>query len=103
MLGKISALKEKVARKTAKSSEERHEHIVALDIGTEFVKALVARVDGDRLTVVGLGRIRQHLSDMQAGAIADISAVVANCEQALSQAEVQSGVNSRSVVIGIAG
>jgi cell division protein FtsA len=40
---------------------------------------------------------------MQAGAIADISAVVANCEQALSQAEASAGVSARSAVIGIAG
>jgi cell division protein FtsA len=40
---------------------------------------------------------------MQAGAIADIAAVVANCDQALNQAEKMAGVSGRNVVIGIAG
>jgi len=104
MLGKkLSALKEKVVKKTNDASEQKAQHIVGLDIGTEFVKALIARVHGDQLTVIGTGRVRQHLADMQAGAIADISAVVANCEQALSQAEASAGVSARSAVIGIAG
>lgn len=104
MLGKkITALKEKVAKKTSDASEQKAQHLVGLDIGTEFVKALIARVHGDKLTIIGTGRVRQHLADMQAGAIADISAVVANCEQALSQAEATAGVSARSAVIGIAG
>jgi cell division protein FtsA len=103
MFGKISALKDKVSQKAKSSVEQKAQHIVALDIGTEFVKALVARVHGDHLTVIGTGRVRQHLADMQAGAIADIAAVVANCEQALTQAETAAGVSARSAVIGIAG
>lgn len=104
MLGKkLTSLKEKVVKKSNDASEQKAQHIVGLDIGTEFVKALIARVHGDQLTVIGTGRVRQHLADMQAGAIADISAVVANCEQALSQAETSAGVSARSAVIGIAG
>ena len=64
--------------------------IVALDLGTEFVKALVARVvNGDEAEIIGVGRKHQALSDMQAGAIADIASVVDNCDQALTQAEEQ--------------
>jgi cell division protein FtsA len=40
---------------------------------------------------------------MQAGAIADIAAVVANCDQALAAAERQAQVSARTAVIGIAG
>lgn len=40
---------------------------------------------------------------MQAGAIANISAVVANCDKALNDAEQQAGVSVRPSVIGIAG
>lgn len=78
--------------------------MVALDIGTEFVKALVARIDDDnQIEVLGVGRAHQSLSDMQAGAIADIAGVVANCDSALNQAEQQAGVSARSAVVGIAG
>jgi cell division protein FtsA len=79
------------------------QYIVALDIGTEFVKALIARVVGDELEVVGMGRTHQELSDMQAGAIADIAAVVGNCDRALAAAEQQAGVSARSAILGIAG
>lgn len=79
------------------------EYMVALDIGTEYVKALVGRVVGSEVEIIGVGRAHQDLSDMQAGAIADIAAVVANCDHALAAAEQQAGVSARSAVIGIAG
>lgn len=77
--------------------------IVALDIGTEFVKALIAKLDGDKLDIIGVGRAHQDLSDMHSGAIADISGVVRNCEEALTIAEDQAKVQAKKVVIGIAG
>lgn len=79
------------------------EYIVALDIGTEYVKALVAKLDDDKLKIVGVGRAHQQISDMYSGAIADISGVVRNCEDALSDAEEQAGLQAKRVVIGIAG
>jgi len=82
---------------------QQNDYIVALDIGTEFVKALIAKMEGEEISVVGVGRKRQRLSDMHSGAIADIAAVVQNCEAALSQAEDQAGLQARRAVIGIAG
>lgn len=79
------------------------EFIVALDIGTEFVKALIAKLVDDELQIVGVGRARQEVSDMHSGAIADISGVVRNCEEALARAEEEAGVQAKRVVIGIAG
>lgn len=89
----------KLKRKDIKDDD----YIVALDIGTEFVKALIAKLNGDKLEIVGVGRAHQDLSDMYSGAIADISGVVRNCEQALSEAEDQAGLQAKRVVIGIAG
>ena len=79
------------------------DYIVALDIGTEFVKALIAHLNGDQLEIVGVGRARQEVSDMHSGAIADIAGVVRNCEEALADAEEQAGLQAKRVVIGIAG
>ncbi len=79
------------------------EYVVGLDIGTEYVKALVAHVKGDAIEIVGVGRAHQAISDMHSGAIADISGVVRNCEAALSQAEEQAGLQAKKAVIGIAG
>jgi cell division protein FtsA len=97
-----------VLDKLRKLNAARHEsddrqHIVALDIGTEFVKALIAQLDGDQMKIVGVGRVRQQVSDMHSGAIADISGVVQNCEDALAEAEEQAGLQAKRVIIGIAG
>jgi cell division protein FtsA len=89
-------------RKRANDSIDRN-YIVAVDIGTEFVKAMIAKIDGDKLEVVGVGRARQDVSDMHSGAIADISGVVRNCEEALADAEDQAGLQAKRAVIGIAG
>ncbi len=101
MLQKIKNVK-KVALARGKT-RSRDKYIVGLDVGTEFVKALIARVDKDKMVVVGTGRRRQQLTDMQAGAIADIQGVVQNCNEALAEAEEQAGVSARSAVVGIAG
>jgi len=79
------------------------DYVVALDIGTEFVKALIAKLEGETLKIVGVGRTRQEVSDMHSGAIADIAGVVRNCEEALAEAEDQAGLQAKRVVIGIAG
>ena len=89
--------------RSIRQKEQTGDYIVALDIGTEFVKALIAKLDGDNLVIVGVGRSRQDVSDMHSGAIADISGVVHSCEEALSEAEDQAGLQAKKVVIGIAG
>jgi cell division protein FtsA len=76
----------------------------ALDIGTEFAKALVFEIGDDgHGTVRGVGRKRQGLSHMQSGTVADIAAVVDNCAVALQEAEEMAGFRPSQVVVGIAG
>jgi len=76
----------------------------ALDIGTEFAKALVFEIGDDgHGTVRGVGRKRQGLSHMQSGTVADIAAVVDNCAVALQEAEEMAGFRPDQVVVGIAG
>lgn len=89
--------------KQARQEAEDLQHIVALDIGTEYVKALIAKLEDDQLKIVGVGRSHQDVSDMHSGAIADIAGVVQNCEAALAEAEDQAGLQAKRVVIGIAG
>lgn len=89
---------EKFVKKTPQD-----QYLVALDIGTEFVKALIGRVAGDQVEIIGVGRQRQRLTDMQSGAVTDIAGVVENCDSALKVAEKMSGVVAKDVVIGIAG
>ncbi len=104
MLNKLSGLSRSAKKKvTSSKTSDSSQYVVGLDIGTEYVKALVAKVIGEELEIIGVGRKHQELTDMQAGAIADIGAVVANCDAALSQAEQQAGVSARTAVLGIAG
>lgn len=84
--------------------EAGEDTFLALDIGTENVKAVIARRgEGEDLEIVGIGRAHQDASNMYAGAIADIPSVVRVCEKALSAAEKIAGVTSKLTVVGIAG
>jgi cell division protein FtsA len=88
----------------SRDGEESLTACTALDIGTEFAKALVFEIDeGGQGIVRGVGRKRQGLSHMQSGTVADISAVVDNCSIALQEAEEMAGFRPGQVVIGIAG
>jgi cell division protein FtsA len=105
LAGKVAQKATEVNTKMAQKNPDTptEQYIVGLDVGTEFVKALIGKIDGDGIEIVGVGRAHQGLSDMQAGAIADIAGVVENCDKALAEAEQQAGVSVRTAVIGIAG
>lgn len=91
-------------QKDAEAQNNSEDTILALDIGTENVKAVIARQNKTgELDIIGIGRARQASTNMYAGAIADIPAVVEVCERALSQAEKMSGTTSKLTVVGIAG
>ncbi len=78
--------------------------ILGLDIGTEFVKAVISAKQKDNtLKIIGVGKAHQLMGNMYAGAIADIPSVISICEKALSKAEEQAGVISKITVVGIAG
>lgn len=78
--------------------------ILGLDIGTEFVKAVLARpVKKGDLEILGVGKARQSEGSMFNGAVADIPAVVATCEKALNEAETEAGERANLTVVGIAG
>lgn len=84
-----------------KTIENRY--AIALDIGTEFAKCLIFKVEEDKGTVVGAGRQRQKLSDMQGGAVTDIQGVVRNCQKAIERAAEQAKIMPKQVIMGIAG
>lgn len=80
--------------------------ILALDIGTNFVKALIAKpskTTQGELEVLGIGRAAQEKGNMFSGAIADIEGCIRSSEKAIHQAEKQAGVMAKKVVVGIAG
>jgi cell division protein FtsA len=79
------------------------DYAIALDIGTEFVKTLIFKIDGEQAKVLGVGRQRERLADIQGGVVTDIYGVIKNCETALEQAATQARILPEQVVIGIAG
>lgn len=83
--------------------ENKKNYVISLDIGTEYVKALIFKVEGDEGYVLGYGKQHQKLSDMQGGAVTDIAGVISNIDKALAEAAGQAGVMPDQTIIGIAG
>lgn len=77
--------------------------VLALDIGTEFAKALIIQIEDGKAYVTGIGKHRQKLGDMYNGAIMDIASVVENSKKAIKQAEKMAGIVATQVILGIAG
>jgi cell division protein FtsA len=101
----VNTVAETAKNRTGSPGSKDDKYLVALDIGTEFVKALIGRaneVDGT-VEIIGVGKTHQALTDMQSGAVADIAGVVENCDKALTEAENQAGISVRTCIIGIAG
>lgn len=86
-------------RETAK----RPPLFLALDIGTEFVKALVCEAQGSLAIVRGTGKKRQKLGDMQSGVVMDIGSVIENAKAAIDQATAEANGYPTDVIMGIAG
>lgn len=76
---------------------------LALDIGTEVVKALVCEAQGPVAVVHGVGKQKQKLGDMQSGAVMDIASVIGNCEKAITEAANEADGTPTEVIMGIAG
>jgi len=88
------------------------QYLLVIDIGTEFVKALVFRLERgiseqgeikDQGVILGFGRQRQMAGHMLAGAVADIDGVTQTCQRAIEEASQMARVKPKQAVIGIAG
>ena len=69
---------------TGKHQKNPDDYLLALDIGTEYVKALIAKKGKGALKIVGVGKAHEAPTNMYSGAIADIEGVAQTCEEALS-------------------
>ncbi|MCD6194753.1 rod shape-determining protein [bacterium] len=76
---------------------------LALDIGTEFVKTLIFEVKEGKAEIIGAGRKRQRLGDMQGGAVRDIKGVIQTAELAIEEAEKEAQSQAPKAILGIAG
>ena len=78
-------------------------YYTALDIGTEYIKALVVKREGRNGLVLGASRQRQEFADMQGGVPSNIQGIIDRCDRAMSQAEDMCDTIPGQAVIGIAG
>ena len=94
-------------------SKPQKKGILALDIGTNSVKACVFDIEerqsknGDLIDkkahIKGFGQIKQHLADIQNGVVTDIASVVHNCQEAIRIASHKAKLEPAQMVMGIAG
>ena len=83
---------------------KKEEVIVSLDIGTEFVKAILISKDGKNGHVLGTGLKRQSLGEMKSGIVMDLAEVVDNSEEAIERAFKNTrNHNISGVIMGMAG
>ncbi|MBR9975737.1 MAG: cell division protein FtsA [Bacteroidetes bacterium] len=76
--------------------------VVGLDIGTTKICAMIAAKDGDgRINILGIGKAENE--GMARGTVTHIDKTVRAIQQAVSDAERQSGIKVRAVNVGIAG
>ena len=93
--------------------KQREKATIALDIGSEVVKATLFTVEkkhnvggevtGKRAIVKGFHKIRQKLGNVQNGIVTDIASVVNNCKKAINITCKQSNLTPTQLVMGIAG
>jgi cell division protein FtsA len=76
---------------------------LTLDIGTEVIKALICQSEGNKGRILGVGRKKQRLGDMNSGAVTDIASVINNANDAIRQAEKMAGFSASQLIMGIAG
>ena len=87
--------------KTGPTKRERV--FTVLDIGTEFVKALVCEAQGKEVHILGRGRRRQNPGEMESGTITDIAGVIEHCHEAMRDAERMAGIAPQQLMLGVAG
>lgn len=86
--------------------------ILALDIGSSFVKSAFGRISLKRshksdstksLQLLGFSKVVQRPGNISGGLIADIPGTIASCEDAVSALESSTGEKANSCIVGISG
>jgi cell division protein FtsA len=77
--------------------------VLALDIGTEFIKALIYRIEENHGFVIGYAKVRQKAGDMSSGFVSNIAGVTETASAAIKQSVRIAGVQPEQAVMGIAG
>lgn len=87
-------------------SKKESEVVLALDIGTEFVKSIIFKpIDNNQKgIIIGVGTARQKVGNMTSGAVSDINGVIKTCSKSIEKAKNQAGIEEvKDCIVGIAG
>src|SRR6185503_16351450 len=87
--------------KVATNSENSPEIVVGLDLGTTKVSAVVGEVDGDGITVLGVGNV--PCRGLRKGVVSNIEWTVRAIREAVSAAQAMAGVEITTVYVGVGG
>jgi cell division protein FtsA len=81
-----------------------NEPLLALDVGTAFVKACIFRIIDNKVHILGYGRAEQQSDAMKGAMIINLKNVIENCDLAVGDAVKDlKDTLPRKVIIGIAG
>jgi cell division protein FtsA len=83
------------------SAASHGEIVVGLDIGTTKVCAVVAEVEGDSITILGVGTVLCR--GLRKGIVANIDWTVRSIKDAIESAQTMAGVEIRTIYAGIGG
>ncbi len=73
-------------KKTNKNLENEEELFLTLDIGTEYVKTAVYKVENEIAYIVGFSREQQHSNAMEGAMIINIKDVISACDIGIGKA-----------------
>ena len=91
-----------MVRSLKSRSDSTSEKIVALDIGTNKVAAIVAEITPDgQIEIIGIGSHPSH--GLKKGVVVNIESTVQSIQRAVEEAELMAGCRIQSVYAGIAG
>lgn len=104
MLGELwQKIKNKLEKEPEEALKKDLQVKLALDIGTEFVKAVIVEYNEKEERIIGVSRLRQEYGDMEGGAVANIEGVTRTAGKAVERAAKMAGVMPADVMIGLAG
>ena len=83
--------------------QKKEQAYLALDIGSEAVKAMVFNLERSRVNILGYGKHYHSQHAINEGVIKDLSQVIENCELAIAQASLQAGIRPGEAIIGVCG
>src|ERR1700733_8719931 len=86
---------------SATQSSSHGEIVVGLDIGTTKVCAVVGEVEGDGITILGVGTV--PCRGLRKGIVSNIDWTVRSIKEAIEAAQTMAGVEIRTVYAGVAG